>query len=66
MFDQSTYAKYMRSIQDTEYSVSINYYVNVITEVEYEVEEEGLNEEGKRIYEEEAGGFAVKCGDHYV
>ena len=69
-FSASAQANYLRSVEETESSVSLNYYTHVTNKVSVQINgygEDALTESGKSFYR---GGknpnFGITCGDYYI
>jgi len=70
MFSSSLHVDYMKSVQDTDYSLSVNYYQYIEAEVAMETgfgEAAVLTADGMRAYQ---GGtnpdFGLICGDKFI
>lgn len=69
MFFGSAEADYLRSIEDKDYSFSLNYYELLYDTVGLNIEGFGeaiLNQQGKKIYKEAYPFFGILCGDEYL
>ncbi|XP_043472600.1 uncharacterized protein LOC122505183 isoform X2 [Leptopilina heterotoma] len=70
MFSAEAKANYMRSIQDKDYSTSLNYFEYSTNNVAVQLAGYGTNaltESGKDIYKDGKNKFfGLVCGDHYI
>lgn len=70
MFSGRAKASYMRSIQDKDYSLSLNYYASFSSKVTVNIENygmEALTEFGKATYNDSNNPyFGLLCGDQYI
>ena len=69
MFSDSADATYLRSLQDRNYSFSLNYYRDLRREDSVTIKGNStgaLNTDGKKLYTNNRTQFGILCGDHYV
>lgn len=71
MFSGKVKANYMRSIQDKDYSMSLNYYASFKSKVTVQLDGYGVNaltKFGQDAYNssESKKYFGLVCGDHYI